>query len=146
MKNTLRNDDGYSVYPGTYVPFLEDEEVEEVLNRPHKNEIVLPLVNVTELTNEFKVEVAIPGVNREDFFVHADKNILSVCVIHKDEDLLGTVKYDKNDYECFDRHIILPENADAEFISAEYKDGILCLHTPKSKRPNHNLHSTIVVY
>ena len=146
MKNTLHHNAGCTVYPGSYVPFLEDEEVEEVLNRPHRNEIVLPLVNVTELANSFKVEVAIPGVNREDFFIHANENILSVCVIHKDEELLGNVKYDTSDYECLDRDIVLPENADAEFISAEYKDGILCLHTPKSKRTNHNLHSTIVVY
>lgn len=146
MKNNLRDTD--NIYPGSYIPFLQEDEMEQVLNRPHQKELNFPAVNVIELSTSFKVEMAIPAIKRENLFVHADNNVLSVCVLRPQKDAQGEIKpyVEDTDYRCFDRHIILPENADAEFISAEYKNGILCMYAPKSKRPNNNLHTNIAVY
>jgi len=136
------------IYPGTHVPVVKEEEFLSALKLPHDGGSILPPVNVTELADLFKVEVAIPGVKREDFLIHADDNILSVCVMHKEPGNHDGEIFQQHEfnYECFDRHIILPDNADADFISAEYAAGILYLHVPKTKQPAKNLHNRIVVY
>lgn len=140
---------GCDVYPGAYVPMLNEAEVDNYMHQPHRKELRFPVVNIAELADLYKIEVVIPGVNREDFFIHADDNILSLCVIHKDKELSLSneqIGFRIADYECLDRHITLPKNVDPEFISAEYKDGKLCMFAHKIKTPNRHLHSTIVVY
>jgi HSP20 family protein len=134
MKNNIfHNSDGL-IYPGVFVPLLKEKELQKELKKSQKSKTVLPAVNVTELKDSFKVEVSIPGVKREDFLILADENILSVCAIHKDCGLQKGEKSKRHEFnhECFDRHIILPDNADADFISAEYAAGILYLHVPKT--------------
>ena len=64
------------------------------------------------------------------------------CEPHEAEN----VQLQEFNYECFDRHIILPDNADPEFMSAEYTAGILRLYVAKAKQPAKNLHTRIVVY
>jgi HSP20 family protein len=148
MKNKLLNDEGYTVYPGAYVPSLKDEEVRAFSNQPHLNERKSPAVNVTELPNSYKVQMAIPGVKREEFFIQAKDNVINVCVIHREgpDELAKVLHPSEAEFECIDRLIHLPENADPAFVSAEYKDGTLCMYAPKSKKPGHHQNTKIVVY
>jgi HSP20 family protein len=148
MKNEFLYDSGCLVYPGAYVPLVKEAEVKSALRHSHESEGGLPPVNITELSDLFKIEVAIPGVNREDFHLYSDGNVLSVCVLHKASGLNKGERFQLHEfnYECFDRHIILPDNVDAEFAIAEYKSGILCLHIPKTTHPAKNRHTQIVVY
>lgn len=148
MKNDVLYDTDSLVYPGVYVPLLKEEEVQSALKRSQEGETVLPPVNVTELPDLFKVEVAIPGVKQENFLIYADENILSVFVVHKECGLKEGESFQLHEfnYQCFNRDIILPDNADAEFASAEYEAGILRLYVPKAKQPGKNQHTRIVVY
>jgi HSP20 family protein len=148
MKNYNLYNGGCSVYPGDYVPLFKAEEMQEELKGFNKNEMVFPPANITELADAYKVEVAIPGAKREDFLIEADENILSVAVVHKQlaQAAVESFQLHEFNYNCFDRHIVLPHNANTEFISAEYKTGILRLYIPKVKQPAKNLHTTIVVY
>lgn len=148
MENLQSYKSDYSVYPGEYVPLLKEEEMQEELKQWNKIEIALPQVNITEQSNSFKVELAIPGAKREDFLIHIDENILSVCVLHTHCNSYKPENFHLHefDHSCFDRHIILPENADAEFASAEYFSGILFVHMQKTKQPRKNNHIHIAVY
>ena len=139
MINDVLYDTGCLIYLGAYVPLLKEEEVQEELKRSHEGETVYPPVNVTELADSFKVEVAIPGVKRENFLVHADENILSVCVVHKECGLHVGETFQLHEFncDCFERDIILPDNTDSEFISAEY--------VPKAKHHVKNLHSSHLI-
>jgi HSP20 family protein len=148
MKNDILYDSDCLVYPGVFVPLLKEEELMEELKKSKKTETGHPPVNVTEMIDSFKVEVSIPGVKREDFLILADKNILSVCAVHKDNVLHEGERFQQHEFShgfC-DRHIILPDSADSEFISAEYAAGILSLHVPKTKEPSKSQHTRIVVY
>ena len=49
-------------------------------------------------------------------------------------------------YCCFKRDIIVPGNVDADFISAAYKDGILIIRVPKSKKQVINNVERIIIY
>lgn len=148
MNNPIYYDADCLIYPGAYVPLMEEKELQEELRRPHEGGTVLPPVNVTELPDSYKIEVAMPGLKREEFQLHIDENILSVCAVHKQRGnrLEESFQLHEFNYECFDRHILLPENADIEFTCAEYKEGILRLYIPKTEKPTKNLHTRIVVY
>ena len=134
------------IYPGEYVPLMNEKQMHEELSKLCKTDSRFPHVNVTEFDDSFKVEVAIPGVKRENFHVYADDNILSVCVVNKEPGLAEeTFQLNEFNYDCFESHITLPDNADPEFVSAEYRSGILCLHMLKTKIPSKK-HTRIVVY
>jgi HSP20 family protein len=148
MKNIILYDSGCSIYPGDYVPLVKAEEIEEELKHSHEGDTLFPPVNITELADSFKVEVAIPGVRREDFLLHTHENVLFVRVLHKEYVVEGSERFQLHEfnYQCFDRPIVLPDNADAEFTSAEYKAGILRLYIPKSDQPTKGRNTRIVVY
>lgn len=132
----------HCVYPGTYVPFMQENEIKEEIRRTRKQDVIHPLVKVTEHEEFFVVELEIPGVKREEFLIEATGNVVSVYVIHNKDKKLT----DKPEHTCFDRHIMLDENIDTEFIIAEYLAGILKLHVPKTDKPGKVLHARIIVY
>lgn len=134
------------IYPGQYVPILNEEAMHKEIEHCFKTEPVFPRVNITELPDSYIAELTIPGVNREDFLIHTDNNILSVCVLHKGYSPKVDIQTHEFKYGLCDHQIILPGNADTAFISAEYIDGTLWFHVPKTKEPVRNFHSRIVVY
>jgi len=138
----------YTVYPGEYIPLPEKEALLEELKVPPEDSAVKPPVNMDEFKDCFKIEMMIPGVKREDIFIHAHDNILSIVVLHKEYEELKKKKLQIHEYdtECLERHILLPGNTDTEFISAEYREGILHLHIPKTKGPSKTNSNVVVVY
>ena len=106
-----------------------------------------PLVNMKEDKDCIKIEMIIPGVRREDIFIHVQDSILSIMVLHMAcENVKKEMQVHEFDTRCLERHIVLPENADTEFVSAEYRHGILCLQISKAKEPAAFKSQKIVVY
>lgn len=136
------------VYPGIYVPLHNDAEIADELKHLTKGEAILPPVKLIEMADAFKIEIVLPGVRREDFFIHAYGNIVSVSLLQKEPAHHKGEPFALHErkYDCFDRQIILPKHADTEFISAEYVAGILRLHVPKIKNPAKSRHTLIAVY
>jgi len=96
----------------------------------------MPAVNTRETENAYSLEVAIPGLKREDLKIDLDKDTLTISSERKDE------KEEKDgeritrrefSYSSFQRSFQLPENVRKEDISAEYSDGILRLTLPKTE-------------
>jgi HSP20 family protein len=149
MKNAKLPQFNYAIYPGQFVPLLNEVEVKkEVKKFTAGNRQMYPAVTVTDLGDCVKVEVAVPGVKREDFVLYTDKNFLTVCVLHKESDFEQQKKEGLPEFNnvFFYKHIKLPLNVDTAFISAEYNGGILRLHIPKSDFPAARQHTRIVVY
>ena len=94
-----------------------------------------PAVNIAETENEFHVELAVPGLKKEDFKINVDKNVLSVSAEKKTENVEEGKKYSKREYSynTFTRTFTLPETADHAKIDAEYTDGILKLTVAKKE-------------
>lgn len=138
----------YSIYPGEFVPLMDEEEVRNELRRKHRNKVVYPPMNMKELPDSFIIEVAMPGVKREELLINTDENILSISVVHREyrSHALDNFKMHEFNYEFFDKHIVLPDNVDADFVSAEYREGILHLHLPKTSLSTKKLHTRVVVY
>lgn len=93
----------------------------------------VPAVNIAENDNEFQIELAVPGLKKEDFKINLDKNVLSISAEKKTENNQETKKYSKREYSynSFVRSFTLPDSADYAKIEADYADGILKLTVAK---------------
>ena len=94
-----------------------------------------PAVNIAETESEFHIELAVPGLKKEDIKINLDKNVLSVSAEKKAENVEEGKKYSKREYSysSFVRSFTLPEVADQAKIDAEYTDGILKLNVAKKQ-------------
>lgn len=95
----------------------------------------VPAVNISESENEFHIELAAPGLKKEDFKISLDKNVLSVSADKKTENAVEGKKFSKREYSynTFTRSFTLPDIADQGKIEAEYVDGILKLIVAKKE-------------
>ena len=95
----------------------------------------VPAVNISETENQFHIELAAPGLKKEDFKISLDKNVLSVSADKKVENVEDGKKFSKREYSynSFTRSFTLPEVADHGKIEAEYTDGVLVLKVAKKE-------------
>ncbi len=95
----------------------------------------LPAVNVKESDESFEIEVAAPGMNKEDFKVNLENNVLTISSEKKEEKKEeGKGRYTRREfsYQSFQRSFTIPENlVEGNKISAKYCDGLLCISLPK---------------
>ena len=97
-----------------------------------------PAVNIAESENQYHIELAVPGLSKEDFKISVEKNILSVSAEKKADktEVSGTdKKYAKKEfsYTSFTRTFTLPETVDYANIEADYTNGILTLNIAKKE-------------
>ena len=94
-----------------------------------------PAVNIAETENEFEVELAVPGLKKEDFKINLEKNVLTVSADKKAEEINENKKFSKREYSysSFSRSFTLPQSADQNKIEADYTDGILKLTIAKKE-------------
>jgi len=147
MENETTSTTAYC-YPGDYVPLLKQAEFEQELAHFHKGEKLFPQANISELPDAYQVNMAIPGIRREEFMVHVDGNVLFIRVLHKEAKLAIALKLQERDFNnvCFERRVNLPANADPSFMSAEFKAGILQVIIPKATGPIDGSSMQVVVY
>ena len=98
-----------------------------------------PAINVFETANAYKVELAAPGMTKEDFNVHIDEDNNLVISMEKkceNEDKDNNRKEGRYlrrefSYSKFQQTMILPDNVDKEKISAHVENGVLNIELPK---------------
>ena len=96
-----------------------------------------PAINVIESDSDYKVEVAAPGMTKEDFNIHlSEDNELVISMEkkseNKEEDKTNR-KYLRREfsYSKFQQALILPDDVEKERISANVTDGVLTIELPK---------------
>lgn len=97
----------------------------------------VPAVNISESETGFELEVAAPGMKKEDFNIEVDNNVMTIS----NERTSETSEEDKEKnfsrrefyYASFRRSFNLPETVNTEKIKASYKDGILNVEIPKKE-------------
>ncbi|ACP20988.1 hypothetical protein Aasi_1697 [Candidatus Amoebophilus asiaticus 5a2] len=95
----------------------------------------VPAVNIVEKSDKFLVQLAIPGMDRNDFKINIDNGVLSVASEkeeeHEEKDKES--KYTRREfcYQSFKRSFTLPESVQADKIEAKYENGILEIILPK---------------
>ena len=103
-----------------------------------KTNATAPAINVIENDTEYKVEVAAPGMNKEDFNVHVDENGNLVIAMEKKTESKNDEKEKKGrylrrefSYTKFQQTLILPDDADTANIKARVRHGVLHINIPK---------------
>jgi HSP20 family protein len=93
----------------------------------------VPAVNICETQDHYLIEMAAPGLNKEDFNIKLDKNLLTVSVEQKKENNTQDRQYNKREfsYSSFVRSFALPDSADDAKIEASYTNGMLNIHVAK---------------
>ena len=113
--------------------FFDDFITKDLFDWTDKNFAVLgsnlPSVNLKETDTNIEIELAAPGMKREDFKVEIDNDLLMISS-EKEEEKEEVGKKDNYirkefNYQSFYRTFSLPETANENKIEANYKDGIL---------------------
>ncbi|RNL55786.1 Hsp20/alpha crystallin family protein [Pedobacter jejuensis] len=93
----------------------------------------VPATNISESTDNFHIELAAPGLQKDDFRIKLDGDVLTISVDKSYQDDYQDRNYAKREfsYTSFTRSFTLPETANAEQIDAKYNDGILTINIAK---------------
>jgi HSP20 family protein len=149
MSLSNNNKEEISTYPGEYVPdYFKLENLVEELSKYHEGGRK-PDYNMSETSEYYKIELATPGLQREDFFVNINESgFLSISALHNKQAVDEDEHYKKHtfNYECFHREILLPIDADTDFLKTEYRKGILTFWFLKAAGTYTKRASNIVVY
>ena len=96
----------------------------------------VPKVDVVENDKAFEIHVAVPGMNKEEFKIDLNDNVLTISGERKFTREKNETNYRaiETQYGTFSRSFSLPDNVDASAISAKYNNGILEVLVPKDEK------------
>ncbi|WP_289054426.1 Hsp20/alpha crystallin family protein [Carboxylicivirga marina] len=97
--------------------------------------ISVPAVNVNEDENQFNIEVAAPGMEKKDFKLDLNHNVLTISSEKMEKKESDNKKITRREfsYTSFNRSFTLPNSVQEDGIKASYKDGILNISIPKKE-------------
>lgn len=116
---------------------LLDEMLERGFNTGFEKKCgCVPATNILEKEESYEIELAAPGMKKEDFKLEVEQNVLSVVFEKEETDKKEEVEYLQREFEMdgFTRSFTIPETADVEKIKARYDNGILFVSIPKMEK------------
>lgn len=101
-----------------------------------------PAINVRERNNMLEVDVAAPGMKKDDFKVEVDRDVLTISAESKEEKEESDERYMRREfnYQNFRRSFWLSDQIDQEKIEANYDDGLLKIRIPKKTKEDKTKH------
>ena len=138
MNLIKRNGNSMNQWPLLFDDFFNRDFFNWGLSNYSDTNTTVPGVNIKETKDNFEVEVAAPGMNKNDFKIQLDGNTLSICSEKSDqrEENDEDEKYSRKEfsYQSFQRSFTLPKDVvDADKIEAKYENGLLHLTIPKKE-------------
>lgn len=98
-----------------------------------KDEGFTPAINVAENEKRYKIEMGLPGFNRDDFQIDIEQDCLFVRGEREKGDSYVKDEYTRQEFnvESFEKTFRLPANINQDKISAKFNDGLLEIELPK---------------
>ncbi|AXT58148.1 Hsp20/alpha crystallin family protein [Aquimarina sp. AD1] len=96
----------------------------------------LPAMNVKERTDDFEIELAVPGFSKKDIEITLEDDVLHICAEKRNEEVEEDNDYARREfnYSSFDRRLQMPASIDQdEKIKATYNNGVLTLNLLKKE-------------
>jgi len=130
-------------------PFRELEEMSDRLNRMVARPVTkasgkealtvadwMPTVDISETAGEYVIQAELPEVKKDDVKVTLEEGVLTIQGQRRQEKDEKTTKYHRieRSYGTFVRSFSLPDQVNESGVKAEFKDGVLNLHIPKSEK------------
>lgn len=121
-------------FPSMIDEFLGRDLLDSVL--ANETGISTPAVNVVETGDDFRIEVAAPGLDKKDFNIDLDGRMLTISSEKEIKNEEKDARYMRREfsYSRFSRSFSLPELVDVEKIKANHKDGVLNITIPKMEQ------------
>lgn len=125
-----RNENDLPVFSNFFESFL-NRDYDDFFNNAMTHR--LPAVNVAETKEDFRIEVAAPGLTKSDFRINLENNLITIEASKETKNEEKDERYTRREfcYNTFRRSFTLPNIVDAEKIDAKYEDGILHVVIPK---------------
>lgn len=97
--------------------------------------INVPSVNIVEGKEDFRIEVAAPGLDKSDFKINVENNVLSISSEKEEKTEENEDRYMRREfsYTSFNRSFSLPQTVDPEKISAKHENCVLTISIPKKE-------------
>lgn len=121
-----------------YMPNLFDDDFFSGLNN---KTFSMPSVNILEDEKNYKLELAVPGIDRKDLKIDINEDVLTISseVKNRNEESTDGYKRKEFNYASFCRSFYIPENVNRDKIEANYKDGILYVGLPKQEEEKNKI-------
>jgi HSP20 family protein len=125
----------------TLVKWTSNPVLNEMFNgmyrRPayHNCDYNRPSANIIDNEKDFTIELAAPGMSKDEFNINLDNDILTISMERKEEEMNDERNFTRREfrYDSFSRSFRLPEIVDQDKIKADYKNGVLSVMLPKSE-------------
>lgn len=120
--------------PQTFT-FMLDRFFNESVNSRNLSAFT-PHVDACEIEKGYEIEVALPGVKKEDISIHFQEGRLTIMGERKFERKGNNMRYQmlETQYGSFTRTFQLPDNVEPKSIKAEMEDGMLLVTVPKDEK------------
>ncbi len=130
-----KNGNSFNTMPSMFDDFWTRDLFDWGLSNNSNTGTTIPAVNIKETADAFEVEMAAPGMKKEDFKVELNNNMLTISSEKQDErEVNEGEKYNRKEfsYQSFHRSFNLAKEAvDFDNIQARYENGVLRLLIPK---------------
>ena len=95
----------------------------------------MPAVNISEDTESFKIDLAAPGLEKNDFKIEIKNNVLTISSEKETKNEEKSEKFMRKEFNycSFKRSFALPQTADTEKIAATHNNGILSVQIHKKE-------------
>ena len=118
-----------NVFPSLINEFFNDDFGINFLNRSHS----IPSVNSLENNDSFEIDLAVPGMKKEDFTIELNDKVLVISSETSNNMENDKMRLNEFNFSSFQRSFRVPDSVDHDKIKANYKNGILKIKLPKRK-------------
>ncbi|MBT3689705.1 MAG: Hsp20/alpha crystallin family protein [Cryomorphaceae bacterium] len=118
-----------NVYPSLMNDFFNDDFGMNLIGRNHS----VPSVNSIENNDSFEIDLAVPGMKKDDFTIELNDKVLIISSENTNSIGNDNMRLNEFNYSSFQRSFRVPESVSLDKIKANYKNGILKIKLPKKK-------------
>jgi HSP20 family protein len=108
----------------------------------------VPSVNIREGKKAFEIELAVPGMDKNDLNIQLDKDVLTISAEKKNENTDGdNDRFMRREfsYSTFKRSFTIPDTVNVEKIKASHENGVLKVELPKMEEDKSKLKKMIKI-
>ena len=117
------------LFPSLINEFFNDDFGVNFLNSNHS----VPSVNTIENDDSFEIDLAVPGMKKDDFSIELENNVLIISSETSNNVSNENLRLNEFNYSSFQRSFKIPESVNLDKIKGNYKNGILKVLLPKKK-------------
>jgi HSP20 family protein len=132
----VKRENYWPTLPGFFNDFLNRDWYDWSNQNFSLTNTTIPSVNIKETENEFEVDMAAPGMAKDDFRIELNNSVLTISSEKQSDSKTNdgkNITRREFSYQSFSRSFTLPAIVETDKISAKYENGILRLNIPKKE-------------